>query len=183
MLTFGEWKIAILSMIFGGAIVGGWLYGEANGPVNAILAQPALTIGPTDQPRTAAQSPVIAEAEKSLLPELAAFGTDDNNSVPAAYYIAQAASVVSGDSFYLEGVPKVMALWGIEVPAEGVSGSGAASAALAALVADRMLSCENLGVDEKGRVSARCFTDEGAELSQELIKSGSATPISDFNEY
>lgn len=170
LLTFGEWKISIFSMIFGGAVAGAWVYGPANSDENFILAQPPFT-----------NSPVIAagdgpEPNFAAAPVEASIDGSSERPAAADYYIAQVSHIVSGDTFYLEGVPTRFVLWGIESPGADELGFDESGAALAALIADRTLSCENVDTEKGSRIIARCYFEDGAELSQELVRIGAATP-------
>ena len=169
MLTFGEWKISIFSMIFGGAVVGAWFYGSSNNGEIVFLAQPPLTNPPSIVAQTSSKPNFASEAVEASI-------ETDLGQQAADYYIAQTASIVTGDTFYLEGVPVQLGLWGIETPKPDEPGFSESSAALAALVADRTLSCENVGNQERGRIIARCYFEDGSELSQELVNVGAASP-------
>lgn len=172
MLTFGEWKIALFSMAFGGALVSGWLYGAADPAEKIALLQPPLTFAAAEPNRAQDHSAA------AIAPYEASSAVADVSPVGADYYIAQAARVVSGDTFYLEGVSVGIGLWGVKSPARHEPGFGEASEMLAALIADRTLSCEHMDSEPNGRILARCYFEDGAELSEEMVKAGAATALS-----
>lgn len=169
MLTFGEWKIAFAAMAFGGAVVALWVRAPVVEGDGLALSPPRLTMSapphpqsqPEPQPRHEAFGVVPASAEVRA-PE------------PRGHVIAEAARVVDGDTLYLEGVSTRIRLWGVDAPERDENGFDKASETLAALVAGRVLACEQVDTDPYARIVARCFIDDGRDLSAAMIASGAA---------
>lgn len=175
MLTFGEWKIAVLSMAFGGAVGAGWFYEAPGGAEIFALSQPAATERPAPPVGAgeATTRKAATEIEVAALPAAAPQTAPQQSLAGVRYYVAQASRIASGASFYLEGVPAAVRLWGVEAGASD-GDFDARSTALAELVADETLACERMDADEGGDIIARCFFGDGRDLAAELVGRGAA---------
>ena len=185
MLTFGEWKIAIVAMAFGGAVGAGWVHDFASPVAPLALAQPPAA-PPTAETALAAAPvaaadivDVAAEGAQSdaFLPQIVLAAADGRVSrvETAAYLIARAARIVDGDTLYLDGVATRIRLWGVDAPERDEDGFDAATQTLARLVEDETLSCEHVDTDSYKRIVARCYFEDGRDLSAQMIDSGAAS--------
>ncbi|MEK7266390.1 MAG: thermonuclease family protein [Pseudomonadota bacterium] len=185
LLTFGEWKIALTAMVFGGAIGAGWVH-QYEAPLRPLaLAQPAAA--PLTQTASIAAAPVAAAeiidaaAEtvtgESVLPQIVLAADDGRVSrlEEAKVLIAEAARIVDGDTLYLDGVPTRIRLWGVDAPERDEEGFDEATQTLALLVKGETLSCEHIDTDAYQRIVARCYFKDGRDLSEQMIDSGAAT--------
>lgn len=193
MLTFGEWKIAIFGILFGGAVGAGWFYEL---PEERVLAAPAGALaGDAPAPRPAA-APELARAveavadeetsaeEASVLPQIV-LAQDDGRRARAAgedAYGGRVSRVVDGDTFYLEGLSTRIRLWGVDAPEREELGFDEATETLAALVAGQTLSCEHIDTDRYLRIVARCYFADGRDLSEAMIESGAAAEYLRFTQ-
>ncbi|MCB2096548.1 MAG: hypothetical protein KDE05_02860 [Parvularculaceae bacterium] len=183
MLTFGEWKIAFISMAFGGAVAAGWFYERADG--NFLLAQPSLTQPPLAETPLAVD--LNAPAERSV--EIASVAEEVHPVTTASaqiterahYYIAQAAGVIDGDTFYLEGVEARIRLWGIDAPARTTDALDDATLQLSALIAGETLSCEHIGLGAHSDIIARCNRSDGGDLAEAMVESGAVADYADYS--
>lgn len=188
LLTFGEWKIAFAAMAFGGAISAGWLYQFPSAGMPLALAQPPAAAQPLPTQTTvapaiaAAPAPVaeIVEASApadSVLPQIVLAAEDGRVSriEEAKILIARAARIVDGDTFYLDGVATRIRLWGVDAPEREEDGFDEATQTLARLVEGETLSCEHVDTDPYKRIVARCFFNDGRDLSEQMIDSGAAS--------
>ncbi len=191
LLTFGEWKIAFLSIAFGAAIGAGWFYDAEGARSPFTLIQPAML---AKTPRPEAESPIkvaavetppvaadeapaaTQTASEAIMPQiiLAAEDGRESRTPRRSVLIAPVARIVDGDTLYLEGVATRIRLWGVDAPEKSEAGFDAASDRLAALVGGGPIACEHVDTDPHKRIVARCFLSDGADLSEAMIKSGVA---------
>lgn len=185
MLTFGEWKIALLAMGFGAAVGAGWFYEfPAEAPPLALVQPPAK---PPERQAPIAAAPaaavetleaaIEAPTGDSVLPQIVLAADDGrvSRTEEAEILIAKAARVVDGDTLYLDGVPTRIRLWGVDAPERDEEGFDEAAQTLARLVEGETLSCEHIDTDPYKRIVARCYFDDGRDLSEQMIDSGAAT--------
>jgi endonuclease YncB( thermonuclease family) len=167
MMTFGEWKIAFASMAFGAFVGAAAVYPPEESAKIFALVEPPLT-------RTAPL--LVADAREAAGAVFAAakapFETPARE--PAPRLVARASRIVDGDTLYLEGVATRIRLWGLDAPEREDAGYDAATQALSGLVSGRMLACEQIDTDRYGRIVARCYTEDGRDVSGAMIKSGAA---------
>ena len=184
LLTFGEWKIAFAAMAFGGAISAGWLYQFPTLDRPLALAQPPAAAQPLPAETAVASAPApaaeIVEASApadSVLPQIVLAAEDGRVSriEEAKILIARAARIVDGDTFYLDGVATRIRLWGVDAPEREEDGFDEATQTLARLVEGETLSCEHVDTDPYKRIVARCFFNDGRDLSEQMIDSGAAS--------
>ncbi len=184
MLTFGEWKIALAAMVFGAAIGAGWFYEFPPVVRPLALAQPPAA------PQTLAEAPAVSAAPVpaaeiveakaqagSVLPQIVLAVEDGrvSRTDEAKFLIAEAARIVDGDTFYLEGVSTRIRLWGVDAPERDEEGFDQATQTLTRLVDGETLSCEHIDTDPYERLVARCYFNDGRDLSEQMIDSGVAT--------
>lgn len=187
MLTFGEWKIALAAMVCGGAIGAGWFH-DFRGSVRPLaLAQPIAALQAPAPGAAIAAAPVAAvEAVEaaadaagadSILPQIVLAAQDGrvSRTEDAKILIAEAARIVDGDTLYLEGVSTSVRLWGVDAPERDEEGFDEATQTLARLVDGETLSCERIDTDRYRRIVARCYFNDGRDLSEQMIDSGAAT--------
>lgn len=173
MLTFGEWKIAFASMAFGAFVGAAFVFPPEEGAKIMALVEPPLTRAApsfaegareaTGVVLAAAKAPFVAPAKER------------------ARLVAKAGRIVDGDTLYLEGVETRIRLWGLDAPERAEAGYETATRTLAALVAGRTLSCEQLDTDRYGRIVARCHTEDGRDVSAAMIDSGAAREYLHFS--
>jgi len=183
LLTFGEWKIAFVAMAFGGAIGAGWFYEfpSADSPL-ALTQPPAAAQTPASQtvvaaaPAPAAEIVEAAADSDSILPQIVLAAEDGRvgRAEEAKILIARAARIVDGDTLYLDGVTTRIRLWGVDAPERNEEGFDEATQTLAQLVDGETLSCEHVDTDPYKRIVARCYFNDGRDLSEQMIDSGAA---------
>lgn len=183
LLTLGEWKIAFAAMFFGGAVSAGWFYQAPEGEEVLTLAQP-----PTEQGEAHAQAIVAAAPMPAAETIETAFETEavyaqimlaendgrTDRAAASSHIIAQAARVVDGDTFYLDGLSTRIRLWGVDAPERSEQGFDEAAETLASLVAGHTLACDHVDTDPYQRIVARCYLESGVDISEAMIKSGAA---------
>ncbi|NWG92177.1 MAG: thermonuclease family protein [Parvularculaceae bacterium] len=190
MLTLAEWRLALSSAALGCLVGAGWIYGSAaeNRPDVAAqtLAQPpAVAAGPAIADRQAAPAAIepvpasetIEDAPADqVLPQIVLAEDDGrrDRSPPPIDYRGRVARIVDGDTFYLEGLATRIRLWGVDAPERNETGFDEATATLAGLVFGRTLACEHVDIDPYRRIVARCYLEDGADLSEAMIDSGAA---------
>ena len=81
--------------------------------------------------------------------------------------------VIDGDTLGRPAAPAIR-LWGIDAPEAGTPAGDAATAALAALVAGRALSCRPMDRDRYGRTVARCRLPDGRDAACAMVAAGHA---------
>lgn len=184
MLTFGEWKIAIFAMAFGGAVGAGWVHDFASPVAPLALAQPpaapAVETAVAAAPVAAAEfveAAADAASGDAFLPQIVLAAADGrvSRTEGTAYLIARAARIVDGDTLYLDGVATRIRLWGVDAPERDEEGFDDATQTLARLVEDETLSCEHVDTDAYKRIVARCYFEDGRDLSAQMIDSGAAS--------
>lgn len=201
MLTFGEWKIALAGVLFGTLVGAGWFYefpaapgsltpaSFASGPL--ALAQPAapaltepVAATPATAPTPAAETAVEEPAGEEVLPQIVLAAEDGRRDkiTPQADYQGRVARVVDGDTFYLEGLETRIRLWGVDAPERDEEGFNEATDMLALLAGEEALSCEHVEIDPYDRIVARCYFESGADLSEAMIDSGTATEYLRFTK-
>lgn len=185
LLTLGEWKIAFIGIAFGVLVGASWTFGYAPKEKSDRLADAPAVISaeailPIEKAPTAGGA---VEEERSpepsaepVLPQVivaqpdARIGRDgDLND-----YTGRVSRVVDGDTLYLEGLSTRIRLWGVDAPERSEQGYDDATETLAALVASERLSCKHVDTDTYGRIVARCYFGDGRDLSEAMIRSGTA---------
>lgn len=185
MLTFGEWKLALAAMAFGGLVGAGWFYERPAEPSPLALVQPAVSApaepvvlarSPAIAPEPAAEIAVEEPPAQEVLPQIVVTAEDGRRgrAAPEADYRGRVSRVVDGDTFYLEGLETRIRLWGVDAPERDEQGFDAATDELARLVGGETLSCEHVDIDAYERIVARCYFEGGADLSEAMIDSGTA---------
>lgn len=185
MLTFGEWKIAFSGMLFGAAVAAGWLLEFPEGIATALPVAALGDIAPAPEPAAApaaheAYDPPSAQTApdetQNVLPQIILAQQDGRRGrlAEADRYSGYVARVVDGDTLYLEGVSTRIRLWGVDAPEHEEQGFDEATEALAALVEGEMLTCDHVDTDAYKRIVARCYFNDGRDLSQAMIDSGAA---------
>lgn len=198
LLTFGEWKIALASMAFGGAVTAGWLIGQTGISAPLALAQPLMAANGSEAPVAApieAALPVSVAAQgegpvapatggEQILPQIVLAESDGRRSRadPLTDFAGPVSRVVDGDTFYLEGLSTRIRLWGVDAPERDEEGFDAATDKLTALVAGKSLSCEQVDTDKYKRIVARCYFADGGDLSAAMIASGAASEYRRFTD-
>lgn len=180
LLTFSEWRIAICGIAFGALIGAGWFAGDwlPDASPIAVMEQPRPPVALLAPPEVAreATAPVNASAADRVESEDAASAPAAslavNEAPPRIDYAGAIARIVDGDTFYLEGLSTRIRLWGVDAPERDEAGYDEATAALAGLVFGRTLSCEHIDVDPYRRIVARCYFEDGSDLSRAMIESG-----------
>jgi endonuclease YncB( thermonuclease family) len=191
MLTLAEWRLALSSLAIGSLVGAGWIYGSAAEDPQRLevqvlaqpLAAPAATAVAGPAAAEAASEPVPASATidaastEAVLPQIVLAGDDGrrDRAPPPIDYRGKVARIVDGDTFYLEDLPTRIRLWGVDAPGRDESGFDEATATLAGLVFGRTLACEHIDIDPYRRIVARCYLEDGADLSEAMIDSGAAT--------
>lgn len=175
-LTWGEWKIALFSLSIGGALgcviaVGYFLDGKAIGRDLGRDFGGAIALVQSQQREPAVQQ--VAQVAAQTTP-LAVSLTSAEPANVGRYYIAQAARIVDGATFDLEGVAIHVRLWGVDAPESDEEGFAAAAAKLRELVTGETLACTEIERDGDGGIVARCYSGSGADISEAMIKSGAA---------
>lgn len=188
MLTFGEWKIALAGVAFGGLVGAGWFHEAPLFPVNLApgaltLAQPAAP-APATAPGPAAETMIEEPAGEEVLPQIVLAAEDGrrDRTAPQTDYQGRVARVVDGDTFYLEGLETRIRLWGVDAPEHDEEGFDEATDMLALLVGEEALSCEHVEIDPYDRIVARCYFASGADLSEAMIDSGTAAEYLRFTQ-
>lgn len=188
LMTFGEWKIAFFGMAFGIAVGSAWFIeyptGEAPEKPVAALAQPIdgekaspVPVETPDATEEIADEPGAPDAEPDrVLPQIILAQNDGRMGRAGVDgdFRGRVSRVVDGDTFYLEGVETRIRLWGVDAPERSEHGYDEATEALAGLVSGEALSCEHVDTDPYKRIVARCYFNDGRDLSEAMIKSGAA---------
>jgi endonuclease YncB( thermonuclease family) len=192
MLTLAEWRLALSSLVFGSLVGGGWIYGSATEDRPSVEAQalaqpPSLaTTAPTVADfvaREAASEPlptsemIEAAPAEEIYPQIVLAENDGrrDRTPPPIDYRGKVARIVDGDTFYLEDLQTRIRLWGVDAPERDEPGFDEATATLAGLVFGRTLACEHIDIDLYRRIVARCYLEDGADLSEAMIDSGAAS--------
>lgn len=171
MLTFGEWKIAFAAMAFGGVVVALWVGAPIVEGDGLALSPPRLTMSAPSQSQSQSQpEPQTRHEAFGVVPA----STEVRAPEARGHVIAEAARIIDGDTLYLEGVSTRIRLWGVDAPERDENGFEKANETLTALVAGRVLACEQVDTDPYARIVARCFIDDGRDLSAAMISSGAA---------
>ncbi len=187
MLTFGEWRLTLAGIAFGGLIGAGWFFNQAAfdglpAPLAALDQPPAETsktalavAAPAAPPIEAAMKVAASRKAETTDPSTPSSDAPPRRKAILAFdYSGKIARVVDGDTFYLEGLPTRIRLWGVDAPERDEEGFDEATAMLATLVYGKTLSCEHVDIDPYRRIVARCYFDDGSDLSESMIDSGAA---------
>ncbi|MFN0023057.1 MAG: thermonuclease family protein [Parvularculaceae bacterium] len=177
LLSAGGWGLMLAGAAFGAAVGGHW---AGKSPQDAItlvqppaaLPEPVAEAPPERALRAAAAAvPAAFVDEPAVLPTAssAAAGTATPDRLTG-----RALRIIDGDTFTLDGVEARIRLWGVDAPERREPGFDEAAAALEALVADRILSCEELDRDRYQRIVARCTLDDGRDIGAVMIEGGAA---------
>ena len=94
--------------------------------------------------------------------------------IPAARITAAVIKIVDGDTFYLQGLPDRVRVWGIDAPELDEEGGRASTGYLATLIGSRPLTCHLRGKDRYGRHVALCNLPDGRDIAAEMIRAGHA---------
>lgn len=90
--------------------------------------------------------------------------------------------IVDGDTFYVEGAPVRIRLWGLDAPERREDGYDEATAALRRISAGRLVSCKTVDRDRYGRIVARCYLSSGDDITALMIESGTADEYQYFSK-
>lgn len=90
--------------------------------------------------------------------------------------------VVDGDSLYIEDHETQIRLFGVDAPERQEAGYQLATDTLFGLAFGKLLSCAQVDADKYGRFVGRCFLEDGREINQAMINSGTATEYCRFSK-
>jgi micrococcal nuclease len=184
LLSPGTWAFGFAGVAFGAVVSANWsttpVSAPAPEPVSALVAPP-----PVQQPAAPAPAPIPAVAaapvNASAAIDAATAEVEDPPSTsaeePSEALAGAVASVVDGDTFYLQGVETRIRLWGVDAPERNAPGAAEATEAFSNLVAGRTLDCEEMDRDRYARIVARCTLDDGRDIARVLIDIGAATEV------
>jgi len=90
--------------------------------------------------------------------------------------------VVDGDSLYIQGYDPQIRLWGVDAPERDEPGFSGATETLKRLALRKEITCQRVDTDRYERTVARCFLDDGREINEEMIASGTADEYHRFSK-
>lgn len=90
--------------------------------------------------------------------------------------------VVDGDSLYLENHKTQIRLFGVDAPERQESGYQQATDTLFGIAFGKLLTCTHIDEDKYGRFVGRCFLEDGREINQVMISSGTTTEYCRFSK-
>lgn len=175
------WAMGFAGIAFGGAIAAGWLRPAAPpAPAGLAAAEPLAQPAPMETAvliiEAPAPLPAAGPVSAALAPEPPAA------EEPAAAALTGVVSrIVDGDTFYLEGNETRLRLWGVDAPEKDAPGAAEAAEALAALIAGKPLSCEEMDRDRYARIVARCTLADGRDVGRVLIDIGAASELTRYS--
>lgn len=82
--------------------------------------------------------------------------------------------VIDGDSIRVSGQRPDIRLWGLDAPEWDDQGGAAATAEMTKIALSRPVRCRTVDRDKYGRIVARCYTPDGADITEMMIESGTA---------
>mgnify|MGYP001798134463 CR=1 FL=1 len=82
--------------------------------------------------------------------------------------------VIDGDTLRIQGIERRIRLFGLDAPEKGEEGFRQATNALKDLTLDRPITCEEITIDRYNRIVGRCFNGKGQDITELMIKTGSA---------
>jgi len=82
--------------------------------------------------------------------------------------------VIDGDSIRVSGQRPDIRLWGLDAPEWNDQGGAAATAEMKKIALSRPVRCRTVDRDKYGRIVARCYTPDGADISELMIETGTA---------
>jgi endonuclease YncB( thermonuclease family) len=90
--------------------------------------------------------------------------------------------VVDGDSLYLEGRETQIRLFGVDAPERQEDGYQLATDTLFSMAFGKSLICAQVDEDKYGRFIGRCFLEDGREINQAMINSGTTREYCRFSK-
>jgi len=82
--------------------------------------------------------------------------------------------IIDGDTLKMEGQEKRIRLFGLDAPEKDQRGYKQATSALMRIALNREITCEQMSIDKYGRIVGRCTRPDGKDITQLMIKSGTA---------
>lgn len=123
-------------------------------------------------------SPLTGEWARPL------FSVDQPSELGDAHtdFSGRVTGIVDGDTFYVEGAPARIRIWGLDAPERDEEGYSEATDALRRFSYGRLVSCKTIDHDRYGRIVARCYLPSGEDVAALMIESGTATEYEYFSK-